>query len=232
MSVDQPVPGPTRPWTFDVEYVGGAQRTDYGTGTEDDGQWQWAIFNGPPEQMGSLVLLGMAEDEDPTPVLAALVADHNRSVVPGPTREQQWATDEYETSRVNGPDGYRIRCYEANGTEFSTAVAVRVAAALNGLLPARPSPTDDASDIVAEYKAALTPTEPTAEQIAECDADRCGGGCIVCEGPGMPLFAPSDIRRLLAEIERLRARPCPWVRGETTQWCALAAGTEPTEEPT
>jgi len=87
-----PVPGPTRPWTFDVEYIGGAQPTDYGTGTECDGSWQWAIFDGPSEQT-DVVLLGIAEDEDPTPVLAALVADHNRLLParPSPTDDDPWA---------------------------------------------------------------------------------------------------------------------------------------------
>jgi hypothetical protein len=77
-----PTPGPTRePWTFDVNYEGGSYQVDYGTGTEWDGSYQWAIYDGPHE-IDDVVLAGAA-DEDPMPVLTALVAEHNRAAADG-----------------------------------------------------------------------------------------------------------------------------------------------------
>lgn len=67
-------------WRFEVNFEGGQQ---------PDGEWDgahfWAIYNGPDD----VVLVGMA-DEDPTAVLAELVAMHNGqpAPTPGPTREQ------------------------------------------------------------------------------------------------------------------------------------------------
>jgi hypothetical protein len=42
-----------------------------------------------------------------------------------------WRVDEYETYRIDGPDGARLRCYIHNGTELGPDVAERVAATLN-----------------------------------------------------------------------------------------------------
>lgn len=71
-------PAETKPWSFTVNFEGGPQPTDYGTGTEWDGSHYWVIYDGPHE-IDDAVLVGMA-DEDPTPVLAALVAEHNRAI--------------------------------------------------------------------------------------------------------------------------------------------------------
>lgn len=66
-----------KPWSFTVNFEGGPQPTDYGTGTEWDGSHFWVIYDGPSD-VDDAVLVGMAA-EDPTPVLAALVAQHNRA---------------------------------------------------------------------------------------------------------------------------------------------------------
>ncbi len=102
---------------------------------------------------------------------------------PGPTRER-WAVDEFETNRIDGPNGQRVRCYRDNGTEFDPALARWMAAALNGRLPARPSPTDDDArwDVVAEA------------QIAYPAADGSLGRRLA-----------DALLYSLAEIERLRA---------------------------
>lgn len=76
-----------KPWTFDVQFDGGPQRVEHGTGTEWDGSHQWAIYDGPHE-IDDVVLAGAA-DEDPTAVLAQIVAEHNACICPplglGPT---------------------------------------------------------------------------------------------------------------------------------------------------
>lgn len=78
---DHEPPDPAAPpagrkrWTYDVNFEGGPQRTDYGTGEEWDGSYFWVIYDGPHE-IDDVVLTGQA-DEDPTELVAAVVAEHN-----------------------------------------------------------------------------------------------------------------------------------------------------------
>lgn len=74
--------GDRKPWTFDVQFEGGPQIVDYGTGTEWDGSHHWAIYDGPHE-IDDVVIAGAADD-DPTAVLTQIVAEHNACICPPP----------------------------------------------------------------------------------------------------------------------------------------------------
>ncbi len=126
-----PVPDPrgAKRWTFDVNFEGGPQPVDYGTGTEWDGSYQWAIYDGPHEIDGA-VLAGAA-DEDPTPVLTALVAEHNQ------TAERTGLLAQIEERRNDPEFMARIRAR----IDQDSGLLVRLAAA-----GAPDEPTDDEGD--------------------------------------------------------------------------------------
>lgn len=68
-----------------------------------------------------------------------------------------------------------------------------------------PDPTQSVAEALAEVRERTgPPPEPTPEQKALCADGECGG-CIICYGPGVPVFGPGTVVALADEVVRLSA---------------------------
>lgn len=68
-----------------------------------------------------------------------------------------------------------------------------------------PDVTQPVAEALAEVRDRTgPPPEPTPEQKSLCADGECGG-CIICYGPGIPVFGPSTVIALADEVDRLSA---------------------------